>query len=140
MTNYFATALVAASAMLAASSGPALAGTEPKPHKPARQPQPRHDSQFTGQTGSASYYASKYNGRIAANGSRYNERELTAAHSWLPFGTKVKVSLVAGGPSVVVTITDRLPGNRRIVDLSRAAAEWLGIIQRGVAKVSLTPA
>ncbi len=64
---------------------------------------------------------------------------LTAAHPWLPFGTKVKVSLAGTRSAVIVTITDRLSSNRRIVDLSVAAARQLGMINRGLAEVSLHP-
>jgi rare lipoprotein A len=67
---------------------------------------------------------------------RFDERLLTAAHSWLPFGTRV---LGDSGRSVIVTVTDRLYSSRRIVDLSAAAARALGIIRRGLAEVTLAP-
>ena len=66
--------------------------------------------------------------------------EMTAAHPWLPFGTRIRVTLLETGRSVIVTITDRLPSHRRIVDLSVAAARELGIIRQGVAMVTLAPA
>jgi rare lipoprotein A len=95
---------------------------------------------WVGEHGVASYYGPKYDGRRAADGSRFDQKALTAAHPWLPFGTKVRVTLAATGKSVVVTITDRLYSGRRVVDLSVAAAAQLGIIRRGVAEVALSPA
>jgi rare lipoprotein A len=64
---------------------------------------------------------------------------MTAAHPWLPFGTKVLVTVESTGRAVMVTITDRLPSRRRIIDLSREAAARLGILRQGVAMVTLTP-
>ena len=64
---------------------------------------------------------------------------LTAAHRWLPFGTKVRVTLAATGKAVIVTITDRLYSKRRVIDLSTAAAATLGILHAGIAQVSLSP-
>jgi rare lipoprotein A len=73
-----------------------------------------------------------------ASGETFNARELTAAHRTLPFGTRVRVTNVATGRSVTVRINDRgpfVPG--RIVDVSYSAADTLGMIGRGVAKVKL---
>jgi rare lipoprotein A len=73
-----------------------------------------------------------------ASGETVNAQELTAAHRTLPFGTRVRVTNVATGRSVTVRVNDRgpfVPG--RIVDVSYSAAETLGIIERGVAKVKL---
>jgi rare lipoprotein A len=92
------------------------------------------------QQGVASYYGPKQNGRRAADGSVFNQQELTAAHPWLPFGSRIRVTLLDTGRSVIVTITDRLPSRRRVVDLSLAAARELGMIHRGVAVVALAPA
>ena len=85
--------------------------------------------------GLASFY--KHESRTAS-GERFNPRELTAAHRTLPFGTRVRVTNVASGQSVTVRVNDRgpfVPG--RIVDVSYSAAETLGIVGRGVAKVKL---
>jgi rare lipoprotein A len=85
--------------------------------------------------GLASFYGS---GQQTANGERFNPRELTAAHRTLPFGTKVRVTNVRSGRTVTVRINDRgpfVPG--RVIDLSQAAAEELGIVGRGLAKVKL---
>jgi rare lipoprotein A len=90
--------------------------------------------------GVASYYGPGWNGRISASGLRFDQRLLTAAHPWLPFGTRVKVTLGDSTRSVVVVITDRLVSRRRIVDLSVAAAQELGILHRGLARVTLAPA
>ena len=85
--------------------------------------------------GLASFYAE---GTRTASGETFNPRELTAAHRTLPFGTRLCVTNVATGRSVTVRVNDRgpfVPG--RVVDVSYSAAEMLGIIGRGVAKVKL---
>jgi len=88
--------------------------------------------------GQASYYADRFAGGRTANGERYDPRELTAAHRTLPFGARVRVTDPANGRSVVVRINDRGPHLAgRVVDLSRAAAEELGLIRRGVGHVEL---
>ena len=89
--------------------------------------------------GKATYYADKYHGRTTASGEVYDKDALTAAHRTLPFGTKVKVTNLANMKSVVVTINDRGPFGKkeRIIDLSRAAAEKIGMIQAGVVDVTV---
>src|SRR5262245_1319581 len=85
--------------------------------------------------GLASFYGSD---QQTASGERFNRRALTAAHRTLPFGTKVRVTNVRSGRTVTVRINDRgpfVPG--RVIDLSQAAAEELGIVGRGIAKVKL---
>lgn len=89
------------------------------------------------QKGVASYYSRAYQGRRTASGSRYNPKVLTAAHPWLPFGTKLRVT-AANGRSIDVVVTDRMTAAHRIIDLSYQAARMLGIIQQGVAYVSLS--
>ncbi len=64
---------------------------------------------------------------------------MTAAHPWLPFGTRVRVTLRDSSHSVLVTITDRLPASRRVIDVSLAAARALGFVGQGLAQVSLSP-
>jgi rare lipoprotein A len=91
------------------------------------------------QTGVASYYGGRHNGRRTSSGQIFNEHEMTAAHATLPFGTKVLVKVRGTDQSVVVTITDRLFSNHRIIDLSEGAAERLGILHQGLAMVTLTP-
>ncbi len=95
--------------------------------------------EFQGQRGVASFYGKRHQGKRTASGDRFDENEMTAAHPWLPFGTKVLVTVEGTGRAVLVTITDRLPSRRRIIDLSREAAARLGIIRQGVAMVTLTP-
>jgi len=90
------------------------------------------------QQGSASYYGDKFAGRSTASGAPYEPRGFTAAHRSLPFGTIVRVTRLDGGQVVYVRVTDRGPygGRGRILDLSRAAAEQLGMIRAGVVKIS----
>lgn len=90
-------------------------------------------------TGIASYYANKFEGRRTANGERYRKKELTAAHRKLPFGTLLKVTNPKTGKWVIVRINDRGPYNRRRkIDLSYRAAKHLGLTKgKGLAKVYL---
>jgi rare lipoprotein A len=91
-----------------------------------------------GSHGMASWYGPGFNGRRSANGETYNQNGLTAAHRSLPFGTKVRVTNVNTGRSVIVRITDRGPFVRgRVIDLSAAAARIVGVMQSGVAPVRL---
>jgi rare lipoprotein A len=92
------------------------------------------------ETGTASYYGRRLQGLRTASGVRFNDHAFTAAHRWLPFGTRVRVTSLATGRSVVVIINDRLPARRRVIDLSLGAARRLGIVGRGLARVSLEPA
>lgn len=96
---------------------------------------------WTPEVGLASYYGKvRARFRRTASGAKFNPDAMTAAHPWLPFGTKVRVTVERTGRSVVVTIDDR-PGNRRrIIDLSFGAARRLGIVHRGVVEVRLAPA
>lgn len=87
-----------------------------------------------GNVGMASYYKS---GKRTANGERFNPHGLTAAHRNLKFGTKLRVTNVRTGKSVVVRVNDRGPFIRsRVIDLSLGAAKVIGLTQSGVAKVS----
>ena len=86
--------------------------------------------------GKASYYANNLVGRKTASGQRYSHGRLTAAHKFLRFGTKVRVT--KGSKSVIVTINDRGPFVRgRVIDLSKSAASRIGLVQAGVAKVKI---
>jgi peptidoglycan lytic transglycosylase len=90
------------------------------------------------QVGFASYYDSRLHGARTASGGRYDEKALTAAHRTLPFGTRVQVTNLSNGRSVVVTIIDRGPFTRgRIIDVSRRAARKLDFLRYGTAKVRL---
>lgn len=83
-------------------------------------------------TGSASYYADKFEGRRTASGVRFRQSEMWAAHRSLPFGTRLRVTNLANGREVEVEVVDRGPFVRgRIIDLSRAAARRLDYIRAG---------
>ena len=88
------------------------------------------------ETGTASYYGARHHGKRTASGEPFNQNGLTAAHRRLPFGTQVKVTNLNNDKSVVVRINDRGPHTRgRLIDLSRKAAEQLGMIGSGTARV-----
>ena len=89
--------------------------------------------------GTASWYGPGFNGKKSASGERFNQNAMTAAHKTLPFGTKLKVTNQKTGKSVTVKINDRGPYHGgRIIDLSKAAASQLGIVNAGTGKVCLT--
>jgi len=86
--------------------------------------------------GRASYYGYGFAGRRTASGDVFRPEELTAAHRFLPLGTKVRVTNLDNGLSVLVTITDRGPYIRgRHLDLSLGAAREIGMVGQGVAEV-----
>ncbi|HEU4765690.1 MAG TPA: septal ring lytic transglycosylase RlpA family protein [Candidatus Eisenbacteria bacterium] len=88
--------------------------------------------------GYASYYGREHHGRRTASGERFDAGRLTAAHRTLPFGTRVRVTNLDNGRKVVVTVTDRGPFRRhRVIDVSRRAAEDLGFLREGTARVRL---
>jgi rare lipoprotein A len=90
------------------------------------------------QEGVASYYGKKFHLRKTANGEIFDMTEMTAAHKNLPFGTMLKVTNLKNGREVWVRINDRLPQtSRRIIDLSKGAAEELKMVQDGIVKVKL---
>jgi len=96
---------------------------------------PRDDRGYR-QRGYASWYGPKFHGRLTANGERFNQFALTAAHKTLPLGSYVKVTNLENGRALVLLINDRGPFVRgRIIDLSRRAAEILGVIKKGTAPV-----
>ncbi len=97
------------------------------------------DARGYAETGMASWYGPGFNGRKTASGERFNQKALTAAHKTLPFGTMVRVENLANGREVVVRINDRGPfAARRIIDLSKGAAQKLGMIASGTARVRVT--
>jgi rare lipoprotein A len=88
--------------------------------------------------GMASWYGPGFHGNRSASGEIFNQNALTAAHRNLPFGTQVRVTNLSNGQSVVVRINDRGPySGGRVIDLSAAAARAVGLIQAGVAPVSI---
>ncbi|MGB7412935.1 MAG: septal ring lytic transglycosylase RlpA family protein [Thermosynechococcaceae cyanobacterium] len=90
------------------------------------------------QRGQASWYGGGFHGRKTASGERYNQNEMTAAHKRLRFGTRVRVTNLSNGRSVVVRINDRGPFVRgRVIDLSRSGAQAIGMMGSGVAPVSV---
>jgi peptidoglycan lytic transglycosylase len=101
---------------------------------PVPAPAPRDGAQV----GVASWYGAQFQGRTTASGEPFDMYAMTAAHPNLPFGTKVRVTNLANGRSVVVRINDRGPyAKKRIIDVSRRAAEQLGFRRAGVAKVRI---
>ena len=109
----------------------------PLPEETASAPAELPEATSLGR-GSASYYASKFHGRRTASGEAFDNGAMTAAHRTLPFGSLVRVTNPATGASVIVRINDRGPFSRgRLIDVSRAAAEELGMIARGHATVEL---
>jgi rare lipoprotein A len=98
----------------------------------------RHDNAAPTQIatqGVASFYTE---GQQTASGEKFDTHDLTAAHPTLPFGTRLRVTNVATGRSVTVRVNDRgpyVPG--RVVDVSYSAADALGMVGRGIAKVKL---
>lgn len=87
-------------------------------------------------TGIASYYHQKFQGRKTATGEIFNHNLLTAASNYFKLGSKVKITNILNGKSVIVTINDRMSkGNKRLVDLTRTAAKQLEFIEKGLCKV-----
>lgn len=86
--------------------------------------------------GKASYYADKFNGRRTSSGEKFSNDSMTAAHKYLPFGTRVIVTNLKNDSVVVVRINDRLPKkSSRTIDLSKAAARKLNFIKSGLTQV-----
>jgi rare lipoprotein A len=89
-------------------------------------------------SGVASWYGDHWQGRTTASGKPFDERKLTAAHRTLPLNTRVRVTNLKTGQSVEVTITDRGPyAGGRVIDLSKAAAEKLGMVKEGLVPVRI---
>jgi rare lipoprotein A len=92
----------------------------------------------TVQEGLVSWYGEQFHDRPTASGQLFDSNAMTMAHPTLPFGTKVKVTNLRNGRSVVLTVNDRGPFvGQRIADLSQAAAATLGILRRGIAHARL---
>ncbi len=90
------------------------------------------------ESGMASWYGPNFHGKTTANGERYDQNELTAAHKTLPFNSVVRVTNLDNGKQVTVRINDRGPYARgRVIDLSRAAASEVDMIGPGVARVRI---
>jgi rare lipoprotein A len=124
-----------AAALLAAGCAHAPAPAPEREGQVTPRPTPA-DGAPAAQVGTASFYAHRFHGRRTASGARYDMHAMTCAHPTLPFGTRLRVTDLDSGRSVVVTVTDRGPfAHGRIVDVSYAAAKQLGMVKRGVARV-----
>jgi rare lipoprotein A len=88
--------------------------------------------------GVASYYGDEFHGRKTASGEKYNKNELTCAHKTYPFGTKIRVSRLDNKKSVIVRVNDRGPFIKGyVVDLSKKAAQEIGMVEDGIVKVKI---
>lgn len=112
----------------------AACGRNPRPRPPVAPPALAVG--FTAE-GIASWYGPGFAGRRTSSGERFDPGQLTAAHGDWAFGTRVKVTLLVNGRSVVVRINDRLPRRDRIIDLSKEAARRIGLIGPGTGRVRL---
>ena len=91
------------------------------------------------ETGIASWYGPGFHGKKTANGEIYDQNGVTAAHRTLPLPSRVRVTNLENGRSIVLTINDRGPfAHGRIIDLSKRAAQLLDVIQKGTAKVRVS--
>lgn len=91
------------------------------------------------ETGMASWYGDPFHGRQTASGETYDMNDLTGAHRTLPFGTRLRVQNLDNGRSVTIRVNDRGPfAKERILDVSRKAAQDLGMIGPGTARVRIT--
>lgn len=96
---------------------------------------PKYEPDYD-EVGIASWYGPNFHGKSTANGEKYNQWAMTAAHKTLPLPSMVRVTRVDNGESIIVRVNDRGPFSEgRIIDLSRAAAEALGTHKMGLAKV-----
>ncbi|MEQ8822031.1 MAG: septal ring lytic transglycosylase RlpA family protein [Sumerlaeia bacterium] len=92
----------------------------------------------TSNKGTASWYADPFTGRPTASGERFNPNDLTAAHAHYPFGTRLKVTNLDNGKSVIVRVNDRFPGTKgRVIDLSKAAFARIAHPDQGLARVRI---
>jgi len=115
---------------------------EQDPQAPAplveMQPGELDSAPTAGQVGLASWYGHQEQGRPTANGERFDQRKLTAAHRTLPLPSHVRVTNLENGKSIVVRVNDRGPFIRgRVLDLSTGAARALGMTKEGVALVRI---
>lgn len=93
------------------------------------------------ESGVATWYGGRHHGRRTTSGAVFDQNAMTAAHSSLPMGSRVRVTMQETGATVLVTITDRQPHKHiRVIDLSRGAASRIGLLSRGTAMVTLETA
>ncbi len=118
-------------------------GRKETPRPPVVMPQakeeaPKPEGPKMEQVGEASWYGPAHQGKETASGETFDQNKLTAAHPTLPMGTKAVVTNLKTGKSVAVTINDRGPFVKgRKIDLSRAAAQKIGMVGKGVTKVKI---
>lgn len=125
--------------------GLANAATTPKANKKSSHHGKTHkkSSKKTSKNymvGTASFYGDNdgFQGRLMANGHRFDTNDVySAAHPTLPLGTKLMVTNVSNGRTIYVEVRDRMPRGNRVIDLSTAAAKYLGMRHRGLARVEL---
>ncbi len=109
--------------------------SNPKARSPRTRPPVRIG---TTDTGTASWYGPGYDGKRTACGDRFDQDALTAAHGTYPCDTRVRVTLLSTGKSVVVRINDLFPNHKgRLIDLSRGAAKQIGLIGPGTGRVKV---
>jgi rare lipoprotein A len=90
------------------------------------------------ETGTASYYHNKFQGRKTSSGEIFKQDLMTCAHKTLPFGTMLKVTNLSNDSVVMVKVNDRLPKkSKRSVDLTTAAAKQLNFVAKGLTKVRI---
>lgn len=90
------------------------------------------------ETGTASFYHNKFDGRKTSSGEVFRQNLYTCAHKTLPFGTMLKVTNLSNDSTVVVKVNDRLPmRSKRVIDLSMVAAKQLNFVSKGLTKVEL---
>ena len=108
-------------------------------HGPAHHPQAHHAvARAPHQVGVASYYSRRFNGRLMANGQRFDPHSDSIAHRSLPFGTRVRIVNMTNGRAVMGTVRDRGPFTRgRLLDVSPRIAGELGMIHSGIARVAV---
>ena len=121
---------------------PAKAGKTPRGTKPytiaGKTYYPMLSAHGFQENGIASWYGKDFHGKLTANGERYDMYAMTAAHKLLPFNTQLRVTNLSNNRSIIVRVNDRGPfvGNR-VIDLTRAGAEQIGMIGPGTAQVRL---
>jgi rare lipoprotein A len=110
---------------------------DPSYAPPTAKPPPGRQPNIM-ETGVASWYGPTFHGKTTASGEIFNQEKFTAAHRSLPWGSRVKVTNLANGKSVELRINDRGPfAKGRIIDVSRAAARALGMMESGIATVEV---
>lgn len=126
-------------ALIAAILSLAACSSTPERKQPKTAAAPVSEGRLeTRAKGMASWYGKRFHQRRTASGEHFDMNAMTAAHRTLPFGTKVEVTNLKTGKSVVVRINDRGPFSRhRVIDVSYGAAKSIGLVTAGVAPVEL---